>query len=456
MESRTTSQIYDSSADVLAKNYVNGFPVPDLRLFIGSMFSWDSAIINEALAYENPYQAANNIRLAIRYQAPNGQLPNDVSTGGRLGRLQSLVHQGNYGSSSPEHHTTSRITQPPLLFDAALEVGKHLPTDERKRFYKDVFPPFKRYADFLLTERTDNDGLIINLHAYETGMDDTPPWAETMYANWENESELVQLATAFCTAAINIGRHALTDCRPSLLHDRLPISDRASNMNVLVNWFQTRRLGKAGYELGAAMADPMITLIKDVGFNAIAAHAFASLQEIAEEIVDPAFTLDTELANKIGKQQRAVHKELWDEKSQSYYSKNARNNQLIPIQTISSILPLMALPPKERQEKLVSDLFSGRKFDARFMAVPLDSVFHRPSYWQGMIWPMIEVAGAKALSACGFVDEQQMIEDAALRRPHPEVKSEFRHPITQVPLGTLGFGPAAGRDIIFIQHLKKQ
>jgi hypothetical protein len=432
-------QIYESSFAVLDRTRVNGLPVPALGHFEDWVFDWDTATIAEAESYRNPERAAGYILFYNRYQHQDGLVPNRVSV---------KYKNGPDGLD----RATSRITQPPLRIDAALQIGKRLPTHEvRQDFYRDVFGPFKKYARFLLTDRFGEDGLITNLHGYEVGMDDTPPWGESMHDNWQKEPAALQRLTRFGEAVVNGGRRRFTDGRT------LALEHRATDLNVLLNWFQSMRLARAGYNLERAMADPKIVLLKDIGFNAIAAGAFTSLQEIAEEIDDPAYQLGGELEDKIQQHHQAIHEELWSARDQAYYSKNARTGELIPIQTIASLFPLLAEPPQERKEKLVDDLFDKDKFNAGTGAVPFDSPHYEPgAYWRGGDWPLAAMPVHKGLDASGFPDERCILEKKALERPFRNIKGEFDHPETGEPLGAPGFGARAAVDIISIQHLKQQ
>jgi hypothetical protein len=433
-------QIYDDSFAVLDRARVNNLPVPAPGHFGKWVFKWDTASTAEAEAYRKPYQAADDICFVINHQLESGLIPNRISV-------------VNKNTSNGLGRATSRITQPPLIVGATLAVGKRLPTPEdRQDFYRQCFEPLKKYARFMLTDRIGEDGLIINLHGYEVGMDDTPPWGETMSANWQEESAVLQRLTKLGETIVNLGRRRLTDGR------ELPLEHRATDLNVLVNWFQSMRLAKAGYDLKRAFDDPKIVLLKDVGFNAIAVDAFASLQEMAEEIDDPAYQLGSQLKEKVQQHHLAVHRELWSDTDQAYYSKNARSGELIPIKTIASLFPMVARPPQERKRILLDDFMAKETFNASCVAVALNSPFCEPgAYWRGGEWPFAKlVVIHKGLALCDFLGVRQEMQEKDLLRPNVELKGEFDHPITKQALGVPGFGATAAKDIIFLQDLKQQ
>lgn len=449
------ADIEERSMAVLRANILPGtdLMVPHLELFGGSMFLWDLAVQARAMAYEDPQLAAGNIVHFTSGQRKSGQIGNELSTGRVKPIAQQMVFGPAEDSREPGDHRppTSHITQPPTIVNAAYEVGQHLPEDERQQFYRHVFPKFKRYLSFLLNERTDpNDNLVILLHPYESGMDDTPPWREKMHQAWHHDMPVSrQVAQNLASAVVGEGRRRFTDGR------YVPLEQRASNLDILTSYLQTRALSKCKYDLECAQRDPRIVLIKDIGFNAVLASASTALESMATQIDDPDYVIDGDMQMRMYLQQQAVIEELWDKSTMTYYSKDARTNELIPIQTVASLFPLLNKIPENHVAAILTDLRAPGKFNGGYTSVPFNSKYFRPGvYWGGSKW-----AFAADLLEQGQVVQGRHKLAAAFRhqdltRPAEPFKAEYEHPITGEPLGGLGFAPMAAKDRIFVEHQK--
>src|SRR5690606_38576114 len=80
---------------------------------------------------------------------------------------------------------TSGITQPPMLAEAVVRVGQKLTKAERRSWYMEMYRPLVDYHIWLYRERDPKQsGLVVQLHPYETGLDNTPPWIDQLHKNY--------------------------------------------------------------------------------------------------------------------------------------------------------------------------------------------------------------------------------------------------------------------------------
>ncbi len=443
------ADIEERSMAVLRANILPGseLMVPHLKLFGDTMFEWDLALHARAEALRDPQLAAGNIVRFTSGQHSTGQIGNELAVGNKMSFIKTPV----FGRPENGKPLASHITQPPTIVNAAYEVGQYLPEDERQQFYRHVFPKFKRYLSFLLHERIDpQDNLAVLLLSYESGMDDTPPWSTKMHQAWQHEMPASrQVAQRVAAAAVGVGRTLFTDGR------HVPLEQRASNMNILTCFLQTRALSKCNYELEGARLDPRIVLIKDVGFNAVLGSASTALESMALQIDDPDYAIDEDLQMRMYMQQRAIPEQLWDKSTMTYYSKDARTGELIPIQTVASLFPLLNDIPAHHVAAILADLRNPNKFDGSYSSVPFDSPYFMPGvYWGGSKWAF----------AADLIEQGQVVQGrhklaAAFRhqdltRPAEPFKAEYEHPVTGEPLGGIGFAPMAAKDRIFVEHQK--
>lgn len=451
------NDIITRSMEVIDDNTMPGGGVsPNKEIFKASEFAWDTDIAALGLGSYDPHRAAGLLlRYVARGQWLDGRIPNEIATGATnplTEAVQKRVFNSQNNPLAPEGVITSGIPQPPVNAIAAAEVGQHLPAAERTLAYSKLFPHLKRQAQWYFNERVDDeDGLLIGVHAFESGMDNTDPWQTRMTEQWLNpHSPLERIAQHVGVAAITAGRKLFTDGRGVHLYER------ASSSNILANYLQTRRLSMHNYNTAAALADPAIVRIKDVATNAIAARASSALFHIEAELNDPAFQLEPELKAKMQRQQAAIDNELWDEETRAYYSKEARTGRLIRTKTIGSLLPLLNDIPDERAKLVVESFTDPAEFGGDCPGMPLNSKgFRATEYWLGPVWPFPRTLMALALRTHGFDAELHDFTQKVLTRPSERLKSEYEHPLTGAPLGTSRFTPTAAMDL-YMAHINEQ
>ncbi len=64
-----------------------------------------------------------------------------------------------------------------MLAEAVVKVGELLSKEDRIRWYESIFDCLLNYHQWLYEERDpERSGLVLQLHPYESGLDNSPPW----------------------------------------------------------------------------------------------------------------------------------------------------------------------------------------------------------------------------------------------------------------------------------------
>src|SRR5690606_15230025 len=109
-------------------------------------------------------------------------MPNIIFTDHITHRPDPHAWQSWINPFSPDDTKTSGITQPPMLAEAIVRIGKSLPPAERRGWYRDVWPNLLAYHEWLYTDRDPHgEGLVLLVHPWESGLDNTPPWMTELH-----------------------------------------------------------------------------------------------------------------------------------------------------------------------------------------------------------------------------------------------------------------------------------
>src|SRR5581483_9161079 len=83
---------------------------------------------------------------------------------------------------APHDVQTTGITQPPMLAEAVVQVGQKLAWPERRSWYRRMYPALIKYHQWLYHDRDPHgEGLVLQIHPWETGLDSTPPWLAELH-----------------------------------------------------------------------------------------------------------------------------------------------------------------------------------------------------------------------------------------------------------------------------------
>lgn len=406
---------------------------------------WDSAFIAIGLRHLDAERAAEEIASLLRGQWANGMIPNMIFNDASQYRFERESWRSWLSPYAPSEVATSGITQPPMIADAVVKVGEKLPKEYRLEFYRHMYEPLVEYHTWMYAERDPHhEGLALQIHPYEVGLDNTPPWVRQLYEHsrpwWIALIEKLHLQKV-----VNFLRRDTRRVNPG---------QRISSLEALLLWDVVRRLRRKQYEIDRILHRSDFCT-QDITFNSIMVRNNAQLRAIASEI---RCKLPEELLANMKYSEEALEK-LYDEPSGQYYSRDFITHKLILEPSIGTFMPLYAGSiTKERAAELVKLLKNHRKYWLHnpVPSVPLDSeFFDSDRYWQGPSWLNTNWLIIDGLERYGFQEEADELRNRSLAMVEKSGPYEYFDPIDGHGLGAANFAWTAALAIDLIHTASK-
>lgn len=403
---------------------------------------WDSCFIAIGLRHLDIDRAKTELTSLLRGQWDNGMLPNMIFAAGKQYHRDREVWKSYLSPYSPDDVATSGITQPPLLAEAVLKVGQKLPAGERRSWYTKMYPHLLAYHEWLYAERDPHgEGLVLLLHPYECGLDNTPPWI----------SELRKHSMPLWVSAIE--RLHLDGIVNAFRRDtkHVPPGQRMSNVEAAAYWAALHRLRRKAYNSEAILSRSLF-VVEDLTFNSILVRANDCLAQIAKDIKHE---LPADLIAHADKTKAALE-QLWDENHNEYFSRSFVSHKLIEESTIATFMPLYSgAISTERAEQLVNLLRRRRTFAARWPvpSVPLNSPDFEPhKYWQGPTWVNTNWLIIEGLRRYGYKEEAALLAERTIELVEQNGPGEYFSPLDGSPAGAANFSWTAALTIDLLKH----
>lgn len=413
---------------VLRQNDQGSYTVPAEGLY-PHQWLWDSCFIAIGIRHYDIDRAQAELLSLIGGQWANGMLPHMIFSGDDFFRKDRNIWRSWLHPDSPDHVATSGITQPPMLAEAVVRIGERLSLPERRSWYATMYPALLAYHEWLYDDRDPHgEGLLLQIHPYETGLDNTPPWISQLH-----EHSLPWWATALKKSKADL---LVNLVRRDTRH--VPPGQRMSNVDALIYYDVILRLRRKQYRTDAILNRSMFA-IEDLTFNSIFIRANQHLQAIAHTIRRE---LPPELLARIKKTEQALE-QLWDPYASQYYSRNFVTHRLIKEPSIATLMPLYAgTVPPERARHLVRQLENSKLFGPSFPvpSVPLNSDwFHEFEYWQGPTWVNTNWLIVDGLRRHGFEDHAQALAESTVEMVQRTGCYEYFSALDGTPAGAKNF-----------------
>jgi len=434
-EAAKPPDIVERMVAVLKENDHGNYTSP--AILYPHQWLWDSAFVAIGLRHIDPERAAEEIASLVRGQWANGMIPNMIFRNERAYRFEREAWRSWLSPYAPDTVATSGVTQPPIIADAVIKVGEKLPMAHRIEFYRFMYEPLVRYHEWMYAERDPhNEGLTLQIHPYEVGLDNTPPWVLQLYEHsrpwWIALIENLRLQKI-----VNFLRRDTRKVNPG---------QRISSLEALLLWDVVRRLRRKHYDIDKILHRSDFCT-QDITFNSIMVRNNEQLKKIASTIRRK---LPEDLLDKIKHSEEALEK-LHDKPTGQYYSRDFITHKLIMEPSIGTFMPLYAgTISKKRAGELVELLKDHRKYWLHHPvpSVPLDShFFDSDRYWQGPSWVNTNWLIIDGLERYGFNDEAYELKKRTLDMVSKQGPHEYFDPIDGRGLGAENFSWTAALTI---------
>lgn len=395
------SELIESATRVLQENDQGTYTIPAAGLY-PHQWLWDSCFVAIGLRHIDIERAKTEVLRLFGAQWHNGMIPHMLLTPDR--KRDVSLWNSKISPHAPDRMPTSGITQPPVLAEAIVRIGERLKPPERRTWYKQVFPALVRYHEWLYRERDPhNEGLVLQIHPWETGLDNTPPWMNEMHEHvmpvWIRIVEKLKLGTV-----VNMLR------RDTKL---IPAEQRLNVVDALALYSTLRRLRRKQYDVNKVLKHSLFS-IEDLTYNCIFIRANTLLQEIATTLKKD---LPEELRNSM-KQTEDALEQLWDPYTGQFYSRNFVTHEPLKLSTIATLMPLYAGSiTKDRAKQLIRLLENQHMFGTHFPvpSVPKnDPWFKSLGYWQGPSWVNTNWLIIDGLRRMGYSDHADVLAESTL------------------------------------------
>ncbi|HUD81629.1 MAG TPA: trehalase family glycosidase [Patescibacteria group bacterium] len=441
-DQRQEPETLETRAKAVLKNNDKGlFTIPAEGIY-PHQWLWDSCFISIGMRHYDIERAKLEIFSILKGQWSNGMVPhmvlNPIVRDDRGKRLRdSRVWRSWLNPYSPDDISTSGITQPPILAEAIVRIGEKMRWPERRTWYKSVFPALVAYHKWLYDERDPHqEGLTLQIHPWETGLDNTPPWMSELHDHllpfWIRSLRKTRLDVVFGWFRSDV-KYA-------------PLEQRESNTDALALYDIQRRFRRKQYDFDRIINHSLFA-IEDLTFNSILARANSHLVEIAKALREE---LPPELVESI-KKTESTFEQLWDPISNEYFSRDFVTHRPLKQTSIAALMPLYSgVLTKDRAEILVKMLESEHIFGPAYPvpSVPLNSPWFNPvGYWQGPVWINTNWLIIDGLRRYGFNKHANALQESTLELIEKYGFYEYFNPLTGEPAGVDNFSWTAALAI---------
>lgn len=422
--------------EVLHKNDQGSHTVPAAGMY-PHQWLWDSCFIAIGQRHYDVERAKQELLSLVRGQWANGMLPNMIFSNTRQHIGHGNIWRSWLNPNAPDNIITSGITQPPMLAEAVVQVGEKLNKTERHSWYKTMYPIILSYHEWLFRDRDPHkEGLLLQIHPWETGLDNTPPWMQELL---DHQLPLwIRLVPKLHLEPL------INTIRSDTRH--VHASQRLTTIEALALFSVQRRLRRKNYDTSRILRRSLFA-IEDASFNAIFIKANEHLQSIAKLIGKE---LPEETEARIQKTREAFER-LWDPYSGQYYSREFVTHKLIKVPSIATLIALYSgTLSDERAKSLIRLIEDQHLFGATYPVptVPMSSEWFQPErYWQGPSWVNTNWLIIKGLEQYGFVDHAEALRETTIEMVKRSGFYEYFNPNNGNPAGIPNFSWTAALTI---------
>ena len=424
---------------VLLNNRGGAWTMPAPDLYKHQWF-WDSAFIAIGLASFDPEQAVKELLSLRRGQWKNGMMPHiifgdspDYWEGPDFWRSKEI-------NDSAVNYDTTAFTQPPVITIATKMVADKLPPGQAEDFLRQMYPSLLKYHQWMYRERLSKSGLIVIVHPWETGMDNSPPWMElTKRERKHFVTEEQQLALDGATELERGDTQVV------------PKEERQTDAETIETVALALQYRRWSYN-SRTILERSTVVVESLDFNCILVQANKALQQIANKLGDK---LPAELVAAFDQTGTAIEG-LWSEEHGEYFSRNYRTGQLMAQSSVTTFMPLYAgTASTERKDVLLHKLADPATYGTKLLipSAPMNSPYFTDiGYWRGPVWQNMNWFIHEGLEHYGEHQRAEQIRNDMYRVVAREGSREYYSTLTGTGHGAKSFGWTAALTLDWLQR----
>ncbi len=373
----------ETAKHILKENDLGTYTVPTKGLY-PYQWNWDSVFVALGFATYNQERAWLEIETLFASQWDNGFVPHII-----FHKKDDGYFPGPDVWQTDQSPPCSGITQPPVTASVVKTLCDKGDTNITLPRLRKLFPKilachrwFHKYRDPL------NKGLVLTVHPWETGRDNSPEWDKP--------------ASGVDTS--NVGVYTRRDIS-HVNKDMRPKNEEYDRYIAMVQF------GRGVKWDSHTIANKGPFRVFDVCMSMILLRADRDLMALAkmlgeEDVVE-------ELNNRISLAEANIEY-LWDDSVGAYCSRDQINGEFSGHITSGSFLAFYAGVGSDKQHKLLLEHFERIASKVEYMLPSLDpesSAFDSIRYWRGPVWSVVNYMCAQGLADYGYTDSAQKILD---------------------------------------------
>ncbi|MEX0766685.1 MAG: trehalase family glycosidase [bacterium] len=384
----TEQDLLSRAEGVLRANDVGEYTKPSGRLY-PHQWNWDSAFNALGWAHVDWERATREVEALLAAQWTNGMLPHirynpsvtDYAPGPEWWTDVPVTRAGE---------VTSGISQPPVLSTMVHLVGLIQPDGQRRRHWWDrVYDALAESLLYFERDRTTgNSPLIVLVHPWESGLDNSPRWDAAAAKGFRPTRPYRRVDTTKVAAA-----------------------ERPTSRDYDLYMFLVELIASHRYDMRSYLPVTPFAFY-DAMFNAAWYRAVKDLNRIADMINRPVIVSDASLDAF----RRAYQATLWDDEAAMFLDFDLTARAKVPVHSWTGIAAVYAGLVDGRQAELIYDGYTKRSRNCRrFPSVlPDQTGFESDRYHRGPVWVNANWMITRGLAELGLQSRARQLGEATI------------------------------------------
>ena len=299
---------------------------------------------------------------------------------------------------------------------------------EARAFLEETYPRVFKYHSYLHNLRSAPNGLIVTIHPWENGDDNSPKW-KYVYAGFEHNASVRELVSDWLAHGSHDETHV-----PFAVQINHLVSDWLAGMDIAYERIDTKLVDPAQRPIASDYDMYLFLLYAYAKWQwderaILAKSPFRVCDPLMNAVPLRSDQCLLDMARSLGRQDdmaliaqwidgmRKGMDALWHDQDKFYYARDLESDTAIRIRTVFSYIPLFSHAiPREKAEALIRDIERLHGFGVTLIssADPEEPVFDRSRYWQGPVWVITNALIEDGLEYYGRPDLAHLVRQETL------------------------------------------